>query len=98
MRYDAGDMPDILDQQPEAIVDRILTFTSEYEFRSFVLGIQRPGNYVREVHESAYRELKIVLGTRLSELWPDRVVEFENPVQGKTAKNGVYIAKVERSP
>ena len=26
------------------------------------------------------------------------VVEFENPIQGKTAENGVYVAKVEKSP
>jgi spermidine synthase len=26
------------------------------------------------------------------------VVEFENPIQGKTAANGVYVAKVEKGP
>ena len=26
------------------------------------------------------------------------VVEFENPIQGQTAANGVYVAKVEKSP
>ena len=26
------------------------------------------------------------------------VVEFENPLQGQTATNGVYIAKVEKGP
>jgi hypothetical protein len=26
------------------------------------------------------------------------VVEFENPIQGNTAMNGVYVAKVEKRP
>jgi len=26
------------------------------------------------------------------------VVEFENPIQGNTAMNGVYVAKVKKRP
>jgi len=25
------------------------------------------------------------------------IVEFENPIQGKTAKNGIYVAQVEKN-
>ena len=94
-------MLDILDQQPDAILDRVLSSTAEYEFRSFVLGIQRRRDYVREVHESAYRELKIVLGTRLSELWPDRVVEFENPelrIDLRARRDGSVGVRLQSTP
>lgn len=69
----------ILDTDPREVVRAILDATRDYEFDTFVIGIQRPPTYVRELHDSAYRDLKIRLGTILVGEWPQRRVEFDRP-------------------
>lgn len=69
----------ILDRDPESVLERIVEATRDLEFRTFVLGIERPANYTRPEHESAFRRLKIALGNRLCGLWPHRDVDFQHP-------------------
>lgn len=63
----------------ELAFQRIVDVAGDYEFHSFVLGVKRPRDYQREKHEALFRQLKIDLGSRLTELWPGREVDFERP-------------------
>ena len=72
-------MSDIFSVEPEVLVETIADIAREYDFRSFVIGIERPRDYVRQQHDRIFRALKIELGSRLAKLWPERVVDFERP-------------------
>ncbi len=86
--------PEILEQHDDALHALIVDATRDYEFDSFVLGIERPPTYDREQHETAYRELKIRLGTLLSSTWPDRSVEFKRPelrIDLRATRRGIRV-------
>ena len=68
-----------LTADPERLLELILDTARELEFHTFVIGVQRPKDYRRDEHEALFRKIKIDLGLRLEELWPDRVIDFERP-------------------
>jgi tRNA pseudouridine synthase 10 len=79
---------------PNELFDKILTTARGYEFRSFVLGFERPSGYSRDDHEDTFRRLKIEVGTRLLEVWPERDVDFERPevrFDVRSTKDGAQI-------
>lgn len=69
----------ILKEDAERLVELILAAAEPYEFNTFVIGIERPRDYSREEHDAVFRCIKIEIGTRLSDLWPGRDVDFERP-------------------
>lgn len=62
-----------------ATVDRILRFVAPYEFRTFVLGFDRPGAYDRDQHEGLFREWKRVLGEEITRRLPGVDADFLRP-------------------
>ena len=65
-------------QDRHKLLDLVIEKASHYDFESYIIGISRPKDYDRNVHEQAFRQLKIEIGTELEKLWPDRVVDFED--------------------
>ncbi len=80
-------------QDRHKLLDLVIEKASHYDFESYVIGISRPKDYDRNVHEQAFRQLKIEIGTELEKLWPDRTVDFEKPqVRFEIrAKKNVYV-------
>ncbi len=87
----------ILSSSTEYLVEKILAVASEYEFDSFVLGIERPRDYRREVHETVFRQVKIDVGTRLSQIWPERRVDFDHPDVRFDVRSGKDILVIARA-
>ncbi|MBI4585354.1 MAG: tRNA pseudouridine(54/55) synthase Pus10 [Planctomycetes bacterium] len=84
----------ILQEDPKLLVETILSAALDYEFDTFVLGMERPEDYRRELHEAAYRGLKIHLGNELCRLWPGREVDFvraEARIDLRFGKGGVKV-------
>lgn len=63
----------------EPLISRILEAVAPYEFRTFVLGFDRPPNYDRALHEQEYRGLKRVLGDTLRARLPGTDADFSRP-------------------
>ncbi len=61
------------------VVEAIIAAAGPYEFRTFVIGFQRPGDYARKPHEERFRPLKVAAGDRLLDVWPARDVAFDHP-------------------
>lgn len=67
-------MPD-----PEKLLSALIEALKPYEFRTFVLGFERPLDYERSAHEAAYRDLKVALGTELEKRLSGVQVDFQHP-------------------
>jgi len=65
--------------RPEEIVEKILAAAEGREFRTFVIGFERTGDWTREEHEALYRPAKIAAGEELLRRWPAQDVDFERP-------------------
>jgi tRNA pseudouridine synthase 10 len=61
------------------ILERVLEKARAYEFRTFVIGFERPEEYDRARHEEAYRSLKVALGSELARRFPGTRPDFLRP-------------------
>ena len=61
------------------LTDKILRFLEPYEFRTFVLGFDRPESYDRERHEDSYRKRKQAIGEEITRRLPGVDVDFLRP-------------------
>jgi len=64
---------------PKEVVAKILEATQPYEFRTFVVGFQRPSDSKSGEGGSHYRNLKRTVGTELCRRWRHRSVDFDKP-------------------
>lgn len=64
---------------PDRLLERLLEELRPYEFRTIVLGFERPLAYDRASHEAAYRELKVALGREIERRLPGVEVDFLHP-------------------
>lgn len=64
---------------PARLLPRILEAVRPLEFRTFVLGFERPELYDREAHELLYRGIKQALGDALEAALPGACAEFKKP-------------------
>jgi tRNA pseudouridine synthase 10 len=71
--------PNIHQASHDEILDRLCAAAAPYEFRTFVIGLDRPPEYSRIEHEARFRPLKIALGDALLARWPGRDVDFRRP-------------------
>jgi tRNA pseudouridine synthase 10 len=60
-------------------LERVIEAARRYEFRTFVIGFERPAEYDRARHEEAYRPLKVVLGRELARAFPGATADFLRP-------------------
>ena len=58
----------------------------------------RPGGVFGLWSNEAPDEGFLAILSRVFDQDDGHVVEFENPIQGRTATNGVYVAKVAKDP
>jgi tRNA pseudouridine synthase 10 len=63
----------------EQIMERVVEKARGYEFRTFVIGFERPDEYDRPQHEEAYRGLKVCLGLELERKFPGTRPDFLHP-------------------
>jgi tRNA pseudouridine synthase 10 len=61
------------------LLKKVLDALRPYEFRTLLLGFERPDDYDRSVHEAAYRELKIQLGTEITRRLEGVEIDFKHP-------------------
>jgi len=72
-------MPPTREVHAAAILERVIEAALPYEFRTFVLGFERPDGYERTSHEDLFRALKIELGQGVEKRFPGARVDFLTP-------------------
>lgn len=63
----------------EDITRKILEKLRPYEFRSFVIGFERPEGYTRPSHEGVFRALKVAIGDEITRRLQGVDVNFDHP-------------------
>ncbi len=61
------------------LIEKVLQSVAPYEFRTFVIGFDRPEEYDRVKHEAMFRELKRSLGEEISKRLPGVDADFMRP-------------------
>lgn len=61
------------------LLEQVVEKARAYEFRTFVIGFERPEAYDRPRHEETYRQLKISLGLELARRFPGTRPDFLRP-------------------
>ncbi|HVR73319.1 MAG TPA: tRNA pseudouridine(54/55) synthase Pus10 [Planctomycetota bacterium] len=84
--------PQVLD-----LLERVARAARPYEFRTFVIGFERPEAYDRAAHEESFRKLKIVLGEGLKRRFPGTDAEFLRP-ELRLDVGADLVVRAESSP
>ena len=91
-------MPPTRDLDAAVLLQRVIEAAIPYEFRTFVIGFERPDGYERTSHEDAFRALKIELGRGMERRFPGARAEFVTPEIeiriGKRLEVGVRSAPI----